>query len=80
MIVPTARRPSSILAALAICIGLQMTAFAMVLPLFARRSENFGAGVQALGVSDMAYGSPGRSSGRSSWSTRTMTLVGPSRN
>jgi MFS family permease len=51
----TARRPSSILAALAICIVLQMTGFAMVLPLFARRFESFGAGVRALGTSDMAY-------------------------
>jgi multidrug resistance protein len=35
--------------------ALQMTGFVMVLPLFARRFERFGAGVEALGVSAMAY-------------------------
>jgi MFS family permease len=35
--------------------ALQMTGFAMLLPLFARRFDSFGAGVEALGVSDMAY-------------------------
>jgi len=43
------------LVALATCIALQMTGFAMVLPLFGRRFEGFGAGVQALAASDMAY-------------------------
>jgi MFS transporter, DHA1 family, multidrug resistance protein len=32
-----------------------MTGFVMILPLFARRFESFGAGVAALGVSAMAY-------------------------
>jgi MFS family permease len=35
--------------------ALQMTGFVLILPLFARRFESFGAGVQALGVSAMAY-------------------------
>jgi DHA1 family tetracycline resistance protein-like MFS transporter len=35
--------------------GLQLTGFVMLLPLFARRFESFGAGVAALGVSAMAY-------------------------
>jgi DHA1 family tetracycline resistance protein-like MFS transporter len=35
--------------------ALQMTGFVMILPLFARRFESFGAGVEALGVSAMAY-------------------------
>jgi MFS family permease len=35
--------------------ALQMTGFVMILPLFARRFESFGAGVAALGVSAMAY-------------------------
>lgn len=47
--------PIRILAALALCMGLQMTGFVMILPLFARRFESFGAGVEALGISAMAY-------------------------
>lgn len=46
---------SRILAVLALCMGLQMTGFVMILPLFARRFESFGAGVEALGMSAMAY-------------------------
>jgi MFS family permease len=48
-------RSSHILVALAFCMALQMTGFVMILPLFARRFESFGAGVAALGVSAMAY-------------------------
>lgn len=44
-----------ILVALALCMALQMTGFVMILPLFARRFESFGAGVEALGMSAMAY-------------------------
>jgi DHA1 family tetracycline resistance protein-like MFS transporter len=40
---------------LSTCMALQMTGFVMILPLFARRFESFGAGVQALGMSAMAY-------------------------
>jgi MFS family permease len=50
-----ARKPASILVALSLCMALQMTGFVMILPLFARRFESFGAGVEALGVSAMAY-------------------------
>jgi MFS family permease len=35
--------------------ALQMTGFVVILPLFARRFESFGAGVEALGISSMAY-------------------------
>jgi multidrug resistance protein len=35
--------------------ALQMTGFLMILPLFPRRFESFGAGVEALGMSAMAY-------------------------
>jgi MFS family permease len=35
--------------------ALQMTGFVMILPLFARRLESFGAGVDALGMSALAY-------------------------
>lgn len=51
----TIRQSSSILISLAVCMALQMTGFVMILPLFARRFEGFGAGVEALGVSAMAY-------------------------
>ncbi len=47
--------PRSILAAIAACLALQMTGFAMFTPLFALRFEAFGAGVQALSTGDMAY-------------------------
>jgi len=35
--------------------ALQMTGFVMILPLFARRFESFGAGVDALGMSSLAF-------------------------
>ncbi len=44
-----------VLAALALCMALQMTGAVMILPLFARRFESFGAGVAALGMSAMAF-------------------------
>lgn len=40
---------------LAACMALQMTSFVMILPLFARRFGELGAGVSALGASEMAY-------------------------
>jgi MFS family permease len=40
---------------LAICMALQMTSFVMILPLFARRFSEIGAGVGLLGESAMAY-------------------------
>lgn len=49
------RQSFSILVALSLCMALQMTGFVMILPLFARRFESFGAGVEALGMSAMAY-------------------------
>jgi MFS family permease len=44
-----------IMIVLSICMALQMTSFVMILPLFARRFSEFGAGVEALGTSAMAY-------------------------
>jgi MFS transporter, DHA1 family, multidrug resistance protein len=49
------RHSPSILVALALCMALQMTGFVMILPLFARRFDSFGAGVEALGMSAVAY-------------------------
>ena len=51
----TTRQSPRILLALALCMALQMTGFVMILPLFARRFDSFGAGVEALGMSAMAY-------------------------
>ena len=51
----TMRQSRSILVALALCMALQMTGFVMILPLFAHRFDSFGTGVEALGVSAMAY-------------------------
>ena len=51
----TIRQAYRTLVVLAVCLALQMTGFAMILPLFARRFESFGAGVGALGMSAMAY-------------------------
>lgn len=48
-------KPSAILVALALCMALQMTGFAMFLPLFALRFASFGADVKALSTSDMTY-------------------------
>ena len=50
----TALPSRSILTAMAACIALQMTGFAMFIPLFALRFDSFGAGVEALSTSDMA--------------------------
>ena len=49
------RKSSTILVTLALCYALQMAGFVMISPLFARLFESFGAGVQALGTSAMAY-------------------------
>lgn len=49
------QQSSGTLLALALCMGLQMTGFVLILPLFARRFETFGAGMEALGISAMAY-------------------------
>jgi MFS family permease len=49
------RDPWKVTLALAACMALQMTSFVMILPLFARRLSDFGAGVDALGLSALAY-------------------------
>lgn len=55
MKIQTTQLSPRILVALAFCMALQMTSFVMILPLFARRFDSFGAGVEALGVSAIAY-------------------------
>jgi MFS family permease len=49
------RDPWKVTLALAACMALQMTSFVMILPLFARRLGDFGAGVDTLGLSALAY-------------------------
>lgn len=49
------RQTRSTLIALAFCMALIMIGFVMILPLFARRFESFGEGVEALGISAMAF-------------------------
>ena len=51
----TTRQTSSTLTALALSMALQTTGFVLILPLFARRFDSFGAGVEALSISAMAY-------------------------
>jgi len=52
---PRQSDPLKIVSALSVCMALQMTSFVMILPLFARRFTEFGAGVEALSFSAMAY-------------------------
>lgn len=57
---PKASRPTGLtaqqtMACLAVSMGLQATSFVIILPLFARRFTELGAGVDALGASSMAY-------------------------
>lgn len=51
----TSRQPAGTLLALAACMALQMTGFVMILPLLPRRFDSLGAGVEAFGISAMAY-------------------------
>jgi MFS family permease len=44
-----------IIVILSLCMALQMTSFVIILPLFARRFSELGAGVELLGISAMAY-------------------------
>jgi len=53
--VPGRLNPRKAIAVLSACMALQMTSYVMILPLFARRFSEFGAGVEALGISAMAY-------------------------
>jgi len=48
-------KPEKIIFVLSICMALQITSFVIILPLFARRFSEFGTGIEALGISAMAY-------------------------
>lgn len=47
--------PHTVIIALAVCMALQLTSYVMILPLFAQRFNDLGAGVEALGASSMAF-------------------------
>src|SRR5512143_3866658 len=49
---PTAQQ---MMICLAVCMALQMTSFVIILPLFARRFTELGAGADAMAASSMAY-------------------------
>src|SRR5512142_779531 len=53
--VSPAMDPRRVMASLAAALALLMTSYVMILPLFARRFTELGAGVSALGASSMAY-------------------------
>lgn len=48
-------RARNVMLVLAISMALQMTSYAMIFPIFARRLGDFGSGVEALGTMAMAY-------------------------
>ena len=52
---PNPARRQKVIIILSVCMALQMTSFVIILPLFARRFSEFGAGVESLGISAMAY-------------------------
>jgi DHA1 family multidrug resistance protein-like MFS transporter len=52
---PRRQNSKKAIVVLSTCMALQMTSHVMILPLFARRFSEFGAGVEALGISAMAF-------------------------
>lgn len=52
---PKKQNSSKVIIVLSVCMSLQVTSFVMIMPLFARRFNELGAGVEALGISAMAY-------------------------
>jgi len=52
---PNPRRARSVIILLAASVGLMMTGFGIILPVFARRLGEFGSGVEALGLMTMSF-------------------------
>lgn len=52
---PSPRRARSAIILLAASVGLMMTGFGIILPVFARRLGEFGSGVEALGLMTMSF-------------------------
>ncbi len=52
---PDPRRALHIILLLAASVGIVMTGFGLIMPVFARRLNEFGSGVEALGIMTMAF-------------------------
>ena len=52
---PSPRRARSVILLLAASVGLMMTGFGIIMPIFARRLGEFGSGVEALGLMTMSF-------------------------
>ena len=52
---PSPRRARSVISLLAASIGLMMTGFGIIMPIFARRLGEFGSGVEALGLMTISF-------------------------
>ena len=52
---PDRRRARNVILLLAASVGLMMTGFGIILPVFARRLDEFGSGVEALGLMTMSF-------------------------
>ena len=52
---PSPRRARSVIILLAASVGLMMTGFGIIMPIFARRLGEFGSGVEALGLMTMSF-------------------------
>ncbi len=52
---PDPRRVRNIILLLAACVGMMMTGFGIIFPIFARRLDEFGSGVQGLGLMVMSF-------------------------
>ncbi len=52
---PSPRRARNVIILLAASVGLMMTGFGIILPVFARRLGEFGSGVEALGLMTMSF-------------------------
>ena len=52
---PDRRRARNVILLLAASVGLMMTGFGIIIPVFARRLDEFGSGVEALGLMTMSF-------------------------
>jgi DHA1 family multidrug resistance protein-like MFS transporter len=52
---PSPRRARNVILLLAASVGLMMTGFGIIMPIFARRLGEFGSGVEALGLMTMSF-------------------------
>ena len=52
---PSPRRARNVILLLAVSVGLMMTGFGIIMPIFARRLGEFGSGVEALGLMTMSF-------------------------